>query len=169
MNVQGINNSREGRVLELQSRIDNIEAQERDVRKLRRVARDGQAHIINTLSPVDSLPNEILAMIFEAGHTADSSFISLFEVTISHVIRRWRDVAVNTVSLWTRIDVLPTAYKHAVTYLGRSKMCFIDVRIGSKERLWHAAPANALVDVMTAISHVCRWRSFSVSSDSEED
>jgi hypothetical protein len=122
------------------------------------------------VSLVNSLPNEILAMIFEAGHTADSSFISLFEVTISHVIRRWRDVAINTVSLWTHIDVLSTTYEHAMTYLERSKMCSIDIRIGSKERLWHAAPAGVLVDVITAVTcHACRWRSFSFSSDSKVD
>src|ERR1700676_2535450 len=107
MNVQRVNIRAGGRVLELQSRIDNLEAQERDIRTSLRAARDEQAYIINTMSPVDSLPNEILAMIFEVGYNADTSFISkpVFEVTISHVIRRWRDIALNMVSLWTHIDV----------------------------------------------------------------
>ncbi|KAF8195409.1 hypothetical protein BJ912DRAFT_956850 [Pholiota molesta] len=48
------------------------------------------------IHPINELPVEILCLIFESGSEADT----FFPVTISHVCRDWRQIALQTRSLW---------------------------------------------------------------------
>jgi F-box-like len=101
-------------------------------------------------SPVDSLPNELLSYIFTLGSGAeeqgdhdndndteegddsdDDHRIHLpFKVLVSHVCRRWHTVAVETPTLWTRLDFAegPPFHKSR-TWLERSKSCPLDIEL----------------------------------------
>ena len=68
------------------------------------------AHVQNTLAPISSLPSELLSAIFEAGYflppsPAINNSALPFETTVSQVTARWRDVALSTPKLWTRIYI----------------------------------------------------------------
>jgi len=53
---------------------------------------------------IDSLPNELLAAVFVTGRE-HSSKLHAHEMEVSHVARRWRNVAVHTGALWTNIFI----------------------------------------------------------------
>lgn len=95
----------------------------------------------NTLMPISRLPAEILARIFHEvrgnnGHNQDNSDAgpsftevvsscepSLEWISISHVSRHWRDVAINEASLWTDPPLLNL--KGTMIMLERSRMATI--------------------------------------------
>ena len=56
----------------------------------------------NAGAPISSLTNEILARIFEAG-MLQSHCPTHFGLTVSHLSRRFRDVAIATPSLWNSV------------------------------------------------------------------
>src|SRR5882672_1060959 len=59
------------------------------------------AHLVNEASPISSLPNEILAMIFEAGYSS-SAYELPFEILVTHITRRFRNIAIPNPQLWNR-------------------------------------------------------------------
>ncbi|OJT15591.1 hypothetical protein TRAPUB_5919 [Trametes pubescens] len=74
-------------------------------------------HCLNSLTPVDQIPPEILAHIFgyvlqlsghegtpKLYHGATERVRTRPLLALSHVSSKWRAVALNTPSLWTRID-----------------------------------------------------------------
>ncbi|TDL24390.1 hypothetical protein BD410DRAFT_827337 [Rickenella mellea] len=71
---------------------------------------------------LDRIPDEILACIFESGH--DMVNHPFFSLNVSHVCRRFRDVALKTPLLWTRIhgnvNLIPT-------FLARSGKLDLDI------------------------------------------
>lgn len=86
------------------------------------------------------LPDEIIAMIFEAGvRQAESG--ELFGVLVSHVSNRWRSIALETSRLWTNIDCIRTTYsvsneeetagwlKRVSTFFSRSKSSPVNIQI----------------------------------------
>jgi hypothetical protein len=61
----------------------------------------------NTLAPVSVLPPEVLARIFHLAALAESSqpeMGSLRWISVTHVCRHWRQVALDDSSLWARIS-----------------------------------------------------------------
>lgn len=82
----------------------------------------------NNLAFVSSLPDELLAAIFKACH-GPATQRDRSEFQISHVIRRWRYVSLDTPSLWTSIVRSParTELDLIAAYLARSKTESIDV------------------------------------------
>ncbi|KAL1940560.1 hypothetical protein VTO73DRAFT_7995 [Trametes versicolor] len=77
----------------------------------------GLRHCLNSLAPVDQIPPEILAHVFEnvlqiSGfegkpklyHGATERVRTRPLLSLCHVSSKWRAVALNTPSLWTRID-----------------------------------------------------------------
>lgn len=88
----------------------------------------------NSDAPISSLPNEILAMIFEVGVLLDQKPLLRFEIVVSHVTQHWRDVALATPRLWTNIlwldsSVVSHGNGRAIAYFQRSKSAPIDLRI----------------------------------------
>ncbi|KAH7915159.1 hypothetical protein BJ138DRAFT_991151, partial [Hygrophoropsis aurantiaca] len=83
------------------------------------------------------LPNETLVIIFELAATGragqDPNFPCFFdsrpsEFNISYVSRRWRDIAVNTPSLWTKWGAYITPSSHLMSiYFHRSSNLKVDV------------------------------------------
>ncbi|KAL0957336.1 hypothetical protein HGRIS_001144 [Hohenbuehelia grisea] len=63
------------------------------------------AQMANCPAPVSSIPDELLIHIFDIGQTAswqDEDEPPRFEVLVSHINRRWRNVALTTPTLWRR-------------------------------------------------------------------
>ncbi|KAF7977817.1 hypothetical protein HWV62_2542 [Athelia sp. TMB] len=90
--------------------------------------------IVNQTAPIASLPNEVLAMIFEESHASQQtrygSYVYHSEMRVSHVTTHWRQVAIRTPKLWTRIRRIsnpPTSLDAIDTYLQRSKRMPIEL------------------------------------------
>lgn len=86
--------------------------------------------IINDNAAISTLPNEILAAIFQAGH--DSQAVGdHFEILISSVTKHWRDVALATPPLWTVIlcAVVRQQLEATALYIHRSKAAPIELKI----------------------------------------
>jgi hypothetical protein len=122
----------------------------------------------NQTVPIDSIPPEIIGKFFGWGKrfsmdarydpTNQASSYN-FELAVSHVNRRLRDVAIGTSLLWTDIDLsLLKSADALATYLKRSKSLPLDIRLGA-----HGSVAlGKLLDIL--IPQIHRWRSLSVGS-----
>ncbi|TFY52560.1 hypothetical protein EVG20_g10500 [Dentipellis fragilis] len=92
--------------------------------------------------PINTLPNELLSYIFTLGAQLDIADDKdeeeiddndsdeedeptlEFQVLTSHVCKRWRDVAIQTPSLWTRLDFTEgPPFGKSKTYIERSAGC----------------------------------------------
>lgn len=86
----------------------------------------------NSIAPISSLPNEILAEIFTTGQ---DEFYDTFGILVSHVTHHWREVALDTSALWATIHRHIQQQKLDViaVYLTRSKQIpiHIVIEIGS--------------------------------------
>lgn len=97
-----------------------------------------------------------------------------FELLVSHVCRRWREVAIDTAMLWTYIgfkEGLP--HEKSTTYLERSKNAPLVIRITKVHNSSHMAsvsePASKRSnDEITAfiglvVPHVSHWHTFALT------
>src|ERR1700685_2447906 len=127
------------KILTLEDRIEETKAADAD--HLRK-ARDLEGSLLNLqrerdslknhIAPISSLPNEILSAIFEEGHRTLPPLRTSpgIEIVLSHINQRFRDVAMNTQTLWTRIAILIcTPFDKVVTYLQRSGTSPFDIYI----------------------------------------
>ncbi|KAF7986267.1 hypothetical protein HWV62_35184 [Athelia sp. TMB] len=138
-NMPRFNGDRRRRALLLSERLEDIAAARRNL-VLQLEALDEQAktmqHEVNVLHNIDALtsnvPDEALAMIFEAGALPGSSHWPHFGVVVSHVSSRWRRVALSTPRLWTnvvsRIHDAGSRVR-ALAFLERSKLAPLDIAI----------------------------------------
>src|SRR6266436_1376843 len=84
---------------------------------------------------VESLPNEILAEIFEAGASISKGQHGIlpFQCVIAGVNRRWRAVAVSTPRLWSAIlfhcdtTTVGPNFDHLYLWIERSAPCALDI------------------------------------------
>ncbi|KAF7974979.1 hypothetical protein HWV62_10725 [Athelia sp. TMB] len=123
-----------------------LQLEELDARRKAVQLERNQLH--NLDAPTSNLPNEVLAMIFEAGMDLGGGPQIDFGRIASHVSHRWRSIAVNAPRLWTQIryireplvaksksskfrshTTLPPNLNKAITYLSRSGMAPIDICI----------------------------------------
>ncbi|KAF8312349.1 hypothetical protein DL93DRAFT_2082211 [Clavulina sp. PMI_390] len=98
------------------------------------------------LTPINRLPPELLCAIFILGQEAqdeelsqeidddDESHASLeiesvpFSVTVSHVCRKWRNMAIDTAQLWTKLDFSEgPPYRWSKMLLERSKTAPLNI------------------------------------------
>jgi hypothetical protein len=136
-----------------------------------------------------NLPAETLSAIFDIGlsespflpakHTRGGYFEDKwtplptpFEIVVSSVSRRWRNVALQTPRLWTRvyINVAQSAHELLDLYLDRSKMCSIDITLSRRKLRWERScdlmgPEPKVVIefkqyLEQLVPHVGRWREF---------
>ncbi|KIM83153.1 hypothetical protein PILCRDRAFT_819935 [Piloderma croceum F 1598] len=149
---------------------------------------------VNRSAITYNLPIETLSAIFEIG-LSDSPFLATkparggyfedkwsplptpFEIVVSSVSRRWRNVALQTPRLWTRIyiNVAQSAHELLDLYLYRSKTCLLDITLSRRKLRWerdHDLVGCDAKDVIGCqryleqlVSHVGRWREFSVRRD----
>lgn len=87
----------------------------------------------NQCSTIYTLPNEILSEIFEclfhsSHHSAGDSLP--YELCISHVSRRWRDIAIGSQILWTKLKIKDESPTDMISsYINRSGGRSLDVAI----------------------------------------
>jgi hypothetical protein len=126
MNIQ--NETVQGTILVLGGRIEQIKTahayllwKARGLGVLLQRLQNERNALTNQLSPVSSLPSELLSAVFEALASDMSPTSPPVEIVLSHVSRRFRGIAMNTRQLWTRIRVsLHTPFDMVVAYLERS-------------------------------------------------
>ncbi|KAH8825336.1 hypothetical protein DL96DRAFT_177833 [Flagelloscypha sp. PMI_526] len=104
---------------------------------------------VHSQSPVHRVPPEILAKIFELGvQQEEEDFSCLMVQTVMLVCRFWRDVALDTPTLWTKISVTPhETWKRVRLRLDRSKASPLHVSFSFDSR------GNAVGDMMGNIIH----------------
>ncbi|KAF8432723.1 hypothetical protein L210DRAFT_3557703 [Boletus edulis BED1] len=147
---------------------------------------------------INNLPLELLSYIFAFGSTDDgieneedthdhhdhqttdifaeseSSNVSLpFTFVVSHVCRRWRNIALLTPSFWTTIVVTLKArppYERVSTLLKRSKSLPIDIFVTSQFHRLVVSPSPADFQFLLAIliPHIHRWRTMEISAPTEQ-
>ncbi len=105
---------------------------------------------------IEELPDEILASIFEAGHSPSiaSGYPAQYPIAISHVCRRFRNVALGTPKLWT---TLSSTYceDQLRSFLLRSKAAELCLYLNDHAVGW---PHRRLHFFASVTSHAERWR-----------
>ncbi|TDL21228.1 hypothetical protein BD410DRAFT_308913 [Rickenella mellea] len=76
------------------------------------------------------LPDEIVAQVFEMGHLDYNRENFKVALRVSHVSRRFRDIALRTPLLWTRIASW-YSNSQVEAFLTRSRQRGLDLRVGS--------------------------------------
>ncbi|KAF8334271.1 uncharacterized protein EI90DRAFT_3051672 [Cantharellus anzutake] len=116
----------------------------------------------------DKLPSELISHIFLLciRHWPDSDRWDPydFNVGITSVCRRWRDIALSTSSMWQYITLLPgdvNLYKTKLC-LNRSKGAPLDIHLSSYD-LFSLAEIDNFLDVL--LPHSSRWREFKCTVD----
>jgi hypothetical protein len=184
MNVQ--NETVQGTISVLGGRIEQIKTahtyllqKARDLEVLLQRLQNEHNALKNQLSPVSSLPNELLSAVFEALASDMSPTSPPIEIVLSHVSRRFRGIAMNTRQLWTRIRVsLHTPFDMVVAYLGRSGThpfdLFFDIDTNSDSGSVSDSDfdSDALLynnsEWKTIMSYMTRCRRLSMLSDQPE-
>ena len=120
-----------------------------------------------------SLPNELLGVIFEYGHLSSLRTRPPNEVVLSHVNQRFRDVAMNTRLLWTRIEVfVRTPFSKVIAYLQRSRTYPFDLFLDmDTDADWQLQPDSYLYtspEWETIIHYMARCRTFSLRSNNSD-
>lgn len=110
--------------------------------------------------PVNRLPYELLSSIFQVA-IEDSE---TNEITISHVSRWWRSIAINSPTLWTQIEVNDSEASStlASVYLERSSQSPLDVKYSRSH-----SSIQTFTDMI--LPHIDRWRSLSLEIDNADD
>ncbi|KAI0632068.1 hypothetical protein C8Q77DRAFT_1060642 [Trametes polyzona] len=107
---------------------------------------------------ITQLPNEVLAHIFVLGAEEDV----MFPVTVSHVCRAWRYIALHTPRLWRRItlDSNLTMWGQRIQH---AKACNLDVQLVPLGAMSHLAYYNYVQLCMhVVLPYIHRWRSLEV-------
>ena len=177
------------REAELLSQVQALESSLADVR-----VHIAEMQGVNRNAITYNLPIETLSAIFEIG-LCESPFLATvptrsgwfedkwsplptpFEIVVSSVSRRWRNVALQTPRLWTRvyINVAQSAHELLDLYLRRSKMYPLDLTLSRRKLRWERdrdladSDARVLLEfkqyLEQLVPHVGRWREFSVRRD----
>jgi hypothetical protein len=175
MNIQreAINSS----ILLIESRIDKAKAAHADLsqkicdlEELQRELHRERNSLKNQITPISSLPNEILGIIFEALAFTVSPKMPPTEIILSHVSQRFRNIATNTHLLWTQINVSNcTPFDMVNAYLRRSGLSSFNLRFIIN--YGRCRPGRAEFDSLysdvewqTILSYMHRCRRFSAQS-----
>ena len=121
---------------------------------------------------ISSLPEEILAIIFETGHVASSveKTNRPFEIRVSHVSQRWRNIALQTPRIWT--NICRVSYQQCLdsitAYLERSKAVTLDLYISTGSQDGNLHEDIMIIPFCQLINpHTCRFRRVSVTCGSQ--
>ncbi len=113
---------------------------------------------------VHYVPFEILALIFTLGAQDDNQL----PITVSHVCRQWREVALRTPSLWRRVSLSP----HERLWrerIDRARACTLDVELfpwressGSDRRSQDLNAYTVQWYMYLVLPFIYRWRSLDI-------
>jgi len=130
-----------------------------------RVQRNNAEECQRPIHYIQCLPVEILALIFVLGAEDDA----FFPVTVSHVSRAWRKVALRTPALWKRITLSPQErmWKERIR---RAKACPLDIELLPPGPRGGIDSRGALKDpyaiqwhMHMALPYIARWRSLEIA------
>jgi hypothetical protein len=114
---------------------------------------------------IQHLPVEILALVFVLGAERDT----FFAVTVSHVCREWRKIALRTPSLWRRITLSPKErmWKERIR---RAKACSLDIELlpvkargGLDSRITLQDPYSIQWYMHMVLPYIAQWRSLEIA------
>ncbi|KDQ14113.1 hypothetical protein BOTBODRAFT_351298 [Botryobasidium botryosum FD-172 SS1] len=120
---------------------------------------------------INRLPTEIIAYIFELSQLVSSNSSETPDVAL--VSRLWRDIALGTATLWTKIDAT-NAHRTSV-YLERSRDALLDIElvppraasigdeVESKRYRAHAAKFHGFIEPLQL--HANRWASLALKGN----
>ncbi|TDL30165.1 hypothetical protein BD410DRAFT_54797 [Rickenella mellea] len=115
-----------------------------------------------------TLPDDILQRVFEVGSTPDKHGCR-FSLQVSHVSRRFRDVALRTPRMWNVVHDGQTIAQ-ITTSLSRSKSVDIGVFVGDQwefESNWRRTNIETFMNIVT--QHSQRWSMFGCYVNEGED
>src|ERR1700691_3207131 len=129
-------------------------------------------------SPVHFLADELLSQIFVlVTHGSHDRYDAiLYPIIISHISRRWREVALSTSTLWTSIILThPSPWSQlsrTIAYLSRSRRRPLDLFLDFRDPSWnwqedlHTFGWKHMENVIRLLSpHVSRWRNLELFTD----
>ncbi|KAH9481483.1 hypothetical protein JR316_0006010 [Psilocybe cubensis] len=99
------------------------------------------ARLLNDQAPIYKLPNELLITIFitcqQSLRHSSKATTTPFQVVISHITHRWRQVVLSTPLLWNTINFRVRPMNHVQrhilsqlqAHLTRSDTCFLDITL----------------------------------------
>jgi hypothetical protein len=141
---------------------------------------DNQRDIPRSSDWTQSVPDDVLAEIFQAGtsmcrdpvgiHTIYDPQLPVlpFPHLVSSVSRRWRGVALSSPRLWTTIVFncnRTTNHEGPSLWIKRSGVCLLDITISMDPWLWGSGLEFNLQSAMDQIMpHTGRWRRFTVDN-----
>lgn len=132
--------SLEAQIIELETKVAQLLPTVRQLeicQESLRQAYTALAHVRNQATPVSRLPDDVLALIFEAGPGPDLQLRDYFDkpeelpfpILVSHVSHTWREVAIRDPFLWTSIYIISSkSHDLDLMYMNRSKSCSLDIR-----------------------------------------
>jgi hypothetical protein len=108
------------------------------------------------ITPIDRIPNDVLANIFQELVNEDPE--QAFQFILGQICCRWRGLVLNLPLLWTQLHISMRSHPQFVRlFIKRSKDVpfdiFMELRPG--EGKWKNDLCNILDDL---IPHSCRWR-----------
>jgi hypothetical protein len=128
--------------------------------------------------PIHRLANELLSHIFTlvVHDSGDRYDAILYPIILSHVVRRWRHIAMSTSILWTSIILThPSPWSQlsrTVAYLSRSHRRPLDIFLDFRDPSWnwqedqHSFGWKHMENVIRLLSpHVSRWRNLELFTD----
>nr|GAT50125.1 fatty acid hydroxylase [Mycena chlorophos] len=114
--------------------------------------------VLRSRNLLDRLPNELLTAIFlfAIDHDHDDP-LTTTPTTLSHVCRRWRQIALDSGSLWTSLvftyPTSPSQMSRILTYLSRSKNYPLDILLDVRDEGWDLELAEDLELELTEEEH----------------
>ncbi|PCH40225.1 hypothetical protein WOLCODRAFT_67896 [Wolfiporia cocos MD-104 SS10] len=117
-------------------------------------------------SPIHRLPEELLSAIFEIGVMDGEEEDTLMLANLMLVCRNWRDVAVNTPMLWSRVVAgAHHSMDRAQLKLERSKSVPLHVRVDFGARMeYGSVSTQTLVNAMDMLRpSIWRWKTFDLT------
>ena len=125
-----------------------IESLEKSLRALRQRR--------NTLSPISSLPTEVIAAIFYLLCEQPDVYLVL---PVSHVCSRWREIALDHPLLWSHLNFAAVSQAGAAEILARSGMVPLYLEAQVPSHRWQDARFVAFQkELQPHVSHTCRLR-----------
>ncbi|TDL20678.1 hypothetical protein BD410DRAFT_790643 [Rickenella mellea] len=109
---------------------------------------------------IRSLPDELLASVFEMGVEPYDSFDNEFPITMSHICGRFRGIALSTPSLWSKL-LSHSSLDETREFLSRSRSAPLSIYLG-RSRSNHIQLLNDFLDLVTPYSD--RWSSLYLMS-----
>ncbi|KDQ63913.1 hypothetical protein JAAARDRAFT_187313 [Jaapia argillacea MUCL 33604] len=124
---------------------------------------------IENCAPIEKLPPELLIAIFTiAVSTAAKRRDFRRAIYISHISRRWREVAIHTPELWMNISLNVCSRKRFALgrlYLDRSLPHPVDVFISANRRVYPKASASVFAEVVDLLlRHFHRCHSLHITA-----